>query len=231
MTLLSVAQAVAKKVGISVPDSLASSTTREHVELLETINEMAQRIAEVHNWEVLNVQETITGDGTTESHNLPSDYDRMLVKSQLWSSSLETPLSQIFDRDEWLGLDVQSYDYVINAWIKYGGQIHIKPALASGVTAKYFYTSNLIVSPNTGSNKTEFTADDDTFRLDERLLKLGTIWQWRENKGLPYAEDMATFETTKSRLINQDKGSRLLRVGRVRYPRDTEIAYPQAINS
>ena len=36
-------------------------------------------------------------------------------------------------------------------------------------------------------------ADGDSFVLDERLLKLGMIWQWKANKGSPYAEDMATY--------------------------------------
>ena len=231
MTALSVAKEVAKKVGIAVPDALASSTDREHVELLSVMNEMAERIARGHDWQIFNTIATITGDGTTEAHELPSDYDRMLVKSQVWSSSLETPLSPISSRDRWLQLDIQSFDFVINAWIIYGGQMHIKPALASGVTAKYFYQSNLIISPSSGSNKVAFTADDDTFRLDEQLLKLGVIWQWRENKGLPYAEDMANYEELKARLVARDKGSRMLRVGRVRYPVDVNIAYPQVITS
>ena len=29
--------------------------------------------------------------------------------------------------------------------------------------------------------------------IDERLLKLGMIWQWKANKGSPYAEDMGTY--------------------------------------
>ena len=36
-------------------------------------------------------------------------------------------------------------------------------------------------------------ADGDTFVLDERLLRLGMIWQWKAQKGSPYAEDMGTY--------------------------------------
>jgi len=229
MTLLSVATEVAKKVGLNVPDVVATSTDREMVEMLSVINEMAQRIARGHDWQKLSAIATVTGDGSTEDFALPTDFDRQLVKSQIWSSSLETPLSHISDLDRWLGLDVQSYDYVINAWIIYGGELHIKPALASAVTGKYFYQSNLIVAPSAGDNKAEFDADTDTFRLDEQLLKLGVIWQWRENKGLPYAEDMANYEELKERLVARDKGSRMIRVGKVRLPNDVTVAYPQVI--
>jgi len=230
MTLLSVAREVAAKIGMEIPAVVASSTEREHIELLSVFNEMAQRIARGHDWQKLSTIATVTGDGSTEDFSLPTDYDRMLVKSQVWSSSLETPLSHISDLDKWLGFEVQSFDFVINAWTVYGDLFRIKPALAAGVTAKYFYQSNLIIAPDTGDNKALFTADTDTFRLDEQLLKLGVIWQWRENKGLPYAEDMANFEELKERLVARDKGSRILRVGRVRLPNDVTVAYPQAIN-
>lgn len=229
MTILSVIQAVAPVVGVAVPSAVVTSTDREHVELTALANEMAERISKAHEWQLFNTLATYTGDGSMEDFSLPADYDRMLTKAQLWSSSLETPLSAITDRDRWLGLDIQSFDFVVNAWIIYGGQMHIKPAMASGVTAKHWYQSNLIIAPVAGDNKTEFTADTDVFRLPERLLKLGMIWQWKANKGLAYAEDMETYEVEKEKLIARDKGSRMVRVGSARMPKGVKTAYPQAI--
>jgi len=229
MTILSTIQGVCKVVGLTVPTEALASTERAHVELVALANEMADRIAQGHDWQSLKVLATITGDGSTESHSLPSDYIRMLKKAQVWSSSLETPLTPISDTDEWLGLDIQAFDFVINAWTIYGDQIHIKPALASAVTAKYFYVTNQIVTASDSSTKTTFTADDDTFRLSERLLTLGMIWQWRAHKGLPYQEDMETFEALKETLISDDKGSRMVRLGKVRLPGDLTTSYPQSI--
>lgn len=229
MTILSAIQNVCKVVGLDVPSAAVASTTREHVELIALANEMADRIAQSHDWQGLKSLATITGDGVTQSHSLPADYARMLKKAQLWSSSLETPLTPVPDTDEWLGLDIQSFDFIINAWTLFGDQIHIKPALGSTVTAKYFYISNGIVASGDGTNKPGFTADDDVFRLSERLLTLGMIWQWRANKGLPYHEDMQTFETLKEALVGQDKGSRMMRLGKVRLPGDLTTAYPQSV--
>lgn len=229
MTILSAIQGVCKVVGLDVPTAVLASTTREHVELVALANEMADRIAQGHDWQALKSLATITGDGSNEDHSLPTDYARMLKKAQVWSSSLETPLSPIPDTDEWLGLDIQSFDFVVNAWTIYGDQIHIKPALASAVTAKYFYISNLIVTASGGSTKTTFTADDDTFRLSERLLTLGMIWQWKAHKGLAYSEDMETFEALKETLVSDDKGSRMVRLGKVRLPGDLTTSYPQSV--
>ena len=101
--------------------------------------------------------------------------------------------------------------------------------MATGVTAKYFYQSNLVVSPAAGDNKATFTGDDDTFRIDEQLLKLGTTWLWKSNHGQPYAEDMADYEELKDRLVSRDKGSRQIRVGKIRMPDDVTLAYPRAL--
>jgi len=230
MTMLSVFQDVCKVIGLTVPTSVYGSTDRRHLELGALANQLARRIAIAHDWQVLKGIATVTGDGATEDFALPSDYERMLVKSQVWSSSLETPLTPITDADRWLGLDVQSFDFVINAWIIYGGQIHIKPALANAVTGKFFYQSNLIVTDADTTTKTQFDADTDVFRLDEQLLTLALIWQWREMKGLPYAEDLANYEILQAQLITRDKGSRTIRVGKVRLPLDVKTAYPQAIS-
>lgn len=229
MSILTIAQEVAKRCGLAVPTSFVSGTDRVSVELVSVINDAAQEIAEGYDWQILRNVATITGDGSTEAFDLPSDYDRMLVKSQLWSSSLETPLTPIPDHDRWLGLDVQSFDFVINAWTLYGGQIRIKPELATGVTVQYFYVSDKIYADSGGTAKSTFNADGDTFRIDERLLELMAIWRWKASKGQMYAEEMQDAERRKERLIARDKGSRELKIGRVRTPHDATIAYPTSI--
>lgn len=229
MTILSVVQEVCPVIGLSVPVALFTSTDGDLIQLRNVANEMAQRIAATHDWQLLKRINTHTGDGSTEDFDLPGDYDRMTKDSQVWSSSLETPLSHIPSTNEWLGLDVQSFDFVINAWTIYGGQIHIKPALASAVTAKYFYQSNLLVSPASGADKALFTADDDTYRLSERVLKLGIIWEWCEQKGMPYPEKMETYEDARAKAAGNDKGATVIAVGRPRLSRGVTVAYPQSI--
>lgn len=229
MTILSVIQEACKAVGLDVPDAVASATDRRYVEMLSVANEMAERIAGGADWQALSTIGTFTGDGSATEFDLPSNYDRMPAKAQMWSSSLSAPLSHIEGLDRWLGLDVQSFDFVVHAWTIYGGKVHIKPALATGVTAKFFYISNGFVVPASGANKSAFTADEDTFILDERLLKLGIIWRWKERKGLDYAESMADYEEALQRRVAKDKGSSVLRLGRVRLPSDVRIAYPVPI--
>jgi len=230
MTVLAAIQGAAAVIGIEVPTAVYSEVDREMVELQHLCNEMATRIYKEHDWELLKTLETITGDGSTLTWSLPSDYGRQVKDMNLWSSRIETPLTHIVSTDKWLELDVQAYQYVIGVWQKIGGVISIKPATLSTETVKYYYISNLIVSPSgAGSDKVAFTDDTDTFRLDERLLKLGMIWQWRANKGLPYGEDMENYENALGQLINEDKGSRILVVGARRRIRGVNVSYPESI--
>lgn len=231
MTVLSVVADACKVIGVDVPTGLLASTDREHVELAAIAQEMAERIARGHQWQLLSRIHTITGDGTTEDWDLPSDYDRMPVKAQLWSSSLASSLTPIPDIDRWLGLDVRDNNAVLNAWTIYGGQMHIKPALSSGVTVKFFYQSDLIVAPAAGSNKTAFTLDTDTFRLDEQLFKLAVIWRWKEAKGQSYAEWLDDYEELKERLVSRDRGSHVIRIGQRRIPSGVTMAYPWALDT
>lgn len=229
MTILDIIKEVAPVIGVDVPTVVMTSNVREHVELKALANEMAERIGKAHEWQALKVIATYTGDGVIEDFDLPADYDRMLKKAKVWSSTITQPLSHVADSDDWLGLDVQNIDLVFGAWTIYGNQIHIKTALANGATAKHWYMSNLVVSPDAGADKAAFSADDDTFRLSARLLKLGMIWQWKANKGLAYGEDMATYEELKEKLISDDKGARRIVVGTQRTPRNVDQAYPFAV--
>jgi hypothetical protein len=233
MTALSVVQDASLYLGITKPTQVFGASGRNELELAEMLNEAAQQIFKAHDWQLLTTivagADIPTGDGSTEDFALPSDYDRMDDSTEVWSSSLETPLAHIVDRNVWLGIDIRSFDIVINAWTLYGDQIHIKPALGTGVTAKYWYVSNLIVDPATGDNKAAFDTDTDVFRLDERALKLGLIWNWKKSKGLSYQEEMNEYNFLMQDLISRDKGSRTIRIGKPRISSGARVAYPQTI--
>lgn len=224
MSLLTVTRDVCLKIGLNQPTSFVGETDRELVELLSCIQDTAQMIFKAHDWQALKLIATYTGNGVQEDFDLPADYDRMLKKAKVWSSSISSPLSQVFDADEWLGLDVQNTDMVFGAWILYGDQMHIKAAMATGVTAKHWYMSNLIVK-NASDTKAEFSSDNDVFRLSERLLTKGAIYRWKLEKGQPYAEQMEEYEELKEKLISDDKGSRKIS-GMERRPRDFDYPFP-----
>jgi len=229
MTALSVVQAVCPFIGVDVPSAVFSSTTREHVELKAVANDVADMIAKAHPWQLLTTLKTHTGDGSTEDFDLPDDYDWMPDSNQVWTSDNNQPLCKVMDVNAWLGQIVRDFDPVPGNWIIYGDQIHIRAALGSGITAKYFYQSNLYVDPVSGSNTSTFSLDTDTFRLSERLLKLGVIYRWKQLKSQPYTQEMDDFENLKEKLIARDKGATILKQGAMRMPKGAVVAYPGSV--
>lgn len=231
MAILDVIQDACTVIGLTVPTAVFSQSDRELVELKSLANEMAQRIAfDGRDWTKLKVLGTLTGDGTAQSFDLPGDYKRMLKKAALWpSASPYAPFTHYPDSDQWLGITVQNFQNLVGAWTMIGEQVLIKPAIPNLATAQFYYLTNKIIRDKDGVAKVSFTADDDVFRLDERVLKLGMIWQWKANKGRAYAEDMATYEDALAVSAGADKGSNILAVGRRRSSIDANIAYPGVI--
>jgi hypothetical protein len=79
-----------------------------------------------------------------------------------------------------------------------------------GEVAQFNYLNRYCVRLNSGGANDTFLNDADAFVLDERLLKLGMVWQWKANKGSPYAEDMATFMDAVARASGADKPSPII---------------------
>lgn len=235
MTVLSVVNDACVEA-LSIPrfDALFTGglDRRHEQEMKAVVQAAATYIARDYDWPALKKLETITGTGAADDFALPADYGRMLVKSQLWSSSLDAPLRHVTSDDEWLGLLTLGEFSTYGSWILYANRIHIRPTLASGVTVKYFYITERVVDlQGAGSYSLTFANDTDTFRLDETLLKLAIIWQYKASKGLQYAEDLATYEREKERLVTRAKGSRILRIGNTRLPAEVELAYPFSVGT
>lgn len=225
MTVLSACQTAAPVIGLQVPSQVFGSTQRELVELAAVANEMGRRIAEDHDWRALRKLATYTGTGSQEAFNLPPDYDRMLLDGHLIADSGRA-LYPVSNLDQWLVDEALAAGLPDGAWTMYGGQIHIRPPVADGATVRHWYVGREIIRSDQGDPKTRFTQDEDEFFLGDRILSLGLIWQWRANKGLPYAEDMQNYEDCKAQLIGRDGGRSIIRSGRRAFPSGATYPYP-----
>lgn len=232
MTVLSTIADIATVIGLDVPLAVFSSTEREHVELQSLANRTAKAMAKHYDWQALKTLGTFTGDGTTEDFAYPDGYWRMLNDAQLWTTAQPyRALQHVTSTNTWRGIIVSGLTVSVGQWTIYGSQFHIRPAMATGDTATFYYITQYIVDPVSGSNKVAFTLDTDSFLLDEEVLGLGMIWRWKANKGLPYAEAMTDYEIALADAVGRDKGSKIITIGTQRMPGggDADIAYPGTI--
>lgn len=253
MNVLGVIQRVTKFVGMQVPEAVFSSTERGPVEFGALANQVAETIATDHDWQRLRRLATLTGDGVTTAFQMPHDYTRIPEGTSV--RSVRGPLQHVLDHDMWLDWELRAYyPSVYGAWTMLGDRMEIRPVLAAGEVVKFWYQSDRIVRSNgTAGNsafpynlpfeladsdeygyaRTSFTSDDDFYQLPWRLLELGIIWQWRSNKGLPYAEDMQAFEMEKARLIRRERGPRgpIVVGGSSYYGDEVDLAYPYTLRA
>ena len=229
MTITSVVKDVCAAVGVAIPQSLFTNITgnRTMTEMLSLANEMAQRIAyDTRDWNKLRKVQTMVGDGVAESFALPVDYKRMLLTSKVWkSTSFMHSVRFVPDLDEWLNRRQQNNTSAYGEWTIIGDRLFINPVMGSIVTAYFGYLHKNCVALNSGGLGDAFVNDGDRFVLDERLLKLGMIWQWKAQKGSPYAEDMATYSDALASLAGRDSPAPIY-VDRLPVIAGNNIAYP-----
>ena len=224
MSLLSVAKDVCAAVGVAYPTSVFSgiSDSRTMQEMLAVANEIAQRVAyDTRDWTRLRAVANHVGDGAvvppatvmtgTTAFTLPANYKRMLLTSNVWRTNYShSPMKFISDTDEWLNRRARNSEDGGGEWTLLGGQIHTYPILPAGHTIYYAYVDKNCIelrAPNGAYNGPgdTFLSDTDTYALDERLLKLGMIWEWKSRHGSPYAEDMGTYPDAIMNSMGRDQ--------------------------
>jgi len=208
MSLLSVVQDVCAVVGVAQPTTVFTnlSGNRTMQEMVALANEMAQRISyDTRDWTRLKLTATYLGDGSTQAFPVPADYKRMLLNSNVWlSTNAIQPMRFILDADEWMNRRALNYLSPWGEWTMMGGNILIVPTMAAGVNAYHAYLQKNCISLTSGGFGDRFIADTDSFVLDERVLRLGMVWQWKAQKGSPYQEDLGTYGDALTNAMGHD---------------------------
>jgi hypothetical protein len=234
MTLLSVVKDVCMPIGVLQPTSVFSSigNNRTMQEIASLATEMAQRIAyDTRDWTKLKKTCVFTGDGVATAFNLPANFKRMLLTANVWrSTSALQPMQFIPDTDEWIQRRALNRFSAFGEWTIIGGQMLIWPVMGTGVTATFAYMDKNCISLASSGVGDSFVADGDGFLLDERVLKLGMIWQWKANKGSAYAEDMGTYGDALTIAMGHDSPSPII-IGHKPASAGTytNIAYPYPV--
>ncbi len=199
MTLLTIAQGLARNVGMQSPTSVVGSTMREWQEALQFANETGEELARRVDWGALNATTTLTGDGTNLTYTLPAGFFRLNrgVAVRVGTTPVR-PLS----RAEWGTLTpVQGTP---RYFLLEGNEITLFPFLANAATATVFYQTDRWTSAGSAA----FTADDQWSLIDEDLFLKGLIARWRRQKGMPYQDEEAEYEAALQDFANFDDRSR-----------------------
>ena len=229
MAILSAIKSAILRVSGTSVDEVFASTDQICMEMADLANELGEEIAKSNDWQALVSRHTIVADGVTAEYPMPSDYDRWVTASRLHDDqSWFWFYWHVPTMDQWIDLSNGALVWPTpGAWIMFGNVMRFHPVPGAGRTATFPYISKNFARDADGSVKAAFTADTDEFILPERLLRLGLIWKWRQQKRLEYAEDLATYELALAQEQSRDKGARtILETRQVRRVLGATAAYP-----
>lgn len=210
MAILAAMQSACVRLLGQKPSAIFGASDTFALEIADLVNEVATDIAKYQDWQGLTKFATIVADGSTTTFDLPADYDRMVKTAKMKeATSWFWGFSRVANLSDFATLTTAGLGPVPGVWALYGDQIHFTPAPTQNAT--YPYVSNAYaIDAGTQSRKAAFDKDTDTFVLPERLLTLGLIYKWRENKGLATSDGDAYYEAL-NKAGSDDKGARVYR--------------------
>jgi hypothetical protein len=213
-TVVDVLNRIARHCSIQAPSSWITATDDEYVEirddfLRETVDDLLDRV----DWpQPIGAQVTITGTGLA-TYALPADFRRLQRNPySVYDENLDAPGIPVTTDGDWVelldsgiaGADrffrIKGYD---GNW-----SIEFESAPDTGNEIILSYVSNNWKATAGGVLGDMLTAADDVLTLPARLVEVGTIWRWRERKGLPFQDKYTEFNVLLSRYLNDVRGNR-----------------------
>jgi len=219
MTCLTIVQRVCKRVGLDAPSSAVGSTERQILQILELSNESGQELARRYPWQAILGVGNFTTVATESQGSISTiapglDY---IINDTIWNRTLRRPVYGPKTPQNW----EQQKAFAINGpWSGYrliGDTLAMYPVPTAGQDCYFEYISKNWVTTYTASTDDEWTNDADTSKLDENLIVLDTIWRWKQQRGLDYAEDFAKAERLYLDLANRDGGKDWISLSNTRY--------------
>ena len=202
---------IARHCSIQAPSSWITATADEYLEirddfLRECVDDLLDRV----DWpQPVGAQITISGTGAA-TYALPADFRRLQRNPySVFDETLDAPGIPISTDGDWVelldsgiaGADrfyrIKGYD---GAW-----SIEFESPPTSDIILSYVSNNWMAAGGVPGKM---FTSATDVLILPDRLVEVGTIWRWRERKGLPFADKYQEFNMLLGRYLNDVRGLR-----------------------
>lgn len=193
------------------PSVFFGSSGTFEIEICDLINEVARDILASHDWQGLTKVHTLTANGGG-AFPKPSDYDRMVLVADMQRTEWLWGYYHAADINEFMAIQDSGFHGFPGAWVLVGDEFTFSPTPSGDAKFAYISKEYAVDSPGV-SRKSAFDADTDSFVLPERLLTLGLVWRWREQKKLDFTGDQEAFAKALSEEAGKDKGSRVIRKG------------------
>lgn len=213
MSLLTIIQNVAPRIGIQTPSYVYGNQDLMVQRLLGIANEEGRELSKRYDWQALKNVATFTTVATTSQGSLTtlagSDFDH-IINETFWNRTQRRPVFGPLTDQQWEQLTAQQINGPWNQFRIIGGQIWFIPIPQAGQTCAFEWVSKNWVSTSVGGTSSTWTNDADTGRIDEVLMEFGVVWRWKQMQSFDYAEDFNKYERLVEDGMARDGGKPIL---------------------
>lgn len=221
MTLLTICQDAADRIGIVRPTSVIGSSDQQVLRLLGHAKKGGKSLMQRVDWKVLTTEKTFTGTAAAaQTGAIPSDFDRMIDET-LFNRTRKRRVDGPIDAEQWQYTQAVVATTLIESFRIRGTSLLITPTPAGTETYAYEYISKNWCASSGGTGQATWAADTDVGVLDEELLTRDLVWRFKQGQGFSYDEDFRDCELYLAQAAARDGGKPRLNAGSrvVRGPR------------
>lgn len=217
MTVLTICQDALKEIGgFEVPDTFIGNNNETAVSALAVFIREGKRLTAKYDWQELIVEKTETTVANDNSYDRPDDFKKMVNETQ-WDRTNNLEMNGPVNPAMWqfFKSSVTGESGTINRWFRMRGNqllIHPTPTVTGDTLVYEYYSKNWITKQADSTTVATPAADNDTPRLDEDLLTLGTKWRFLKSKGISWEAEYREYEDLLHSLRAQNGGNARLRL-------------------
>ncbi len=214
MSLLTIIEKAADRIGIVRPGSVIGSTDQQTLRLLGYAQQEGEELARKYDWQKLTREVTFESTATTVQTSatltvIPDDFDRF-KPGTFYNRTEKREVYGPLSAEEWQYSASVVTRVFVEAFRLRGDQLLMTPGDTSGDVMAFEYQSSKWVTQANGTATAAWTSDNDTSVLREELITLGVIWRFKAAQGFDYAEEFRNYETQCANDFMRDGGRRQL---------------------
>ena len=221
-TVLDITNAALQELGLPKVLTIMSETgDRTSFQLAGLLSSLGAQLVKVHDWQFLEKNLELVGDGTTNQFNLPDDFGRQVNQTQ-WASKDRRPMAGPVTPQGWSWIqhgivsDLAHYRYRI-----LGNKVVVHPTPAAGEKFYMYYISNKwLVNEPVGFPavfRSSIEQDDDTPLFDFNLMVAGAKYRIWAAKGMDTTALLQEFNYMLSAEKGQTQGASVISLDRRPY--------------
>lgn len=209
MSLLTLIQGATRRIGINAPSYIVGNTDDEIIQLLNLANEEGEELADRYRWQNLIYEGSFTTVATASQGAItaaaPENY-QYILNDTIWNRDQQRPVLGPLAPRDWQMMQASPVSGPYDQFRIVRNTIYFDPTPTAGQSCYFEYVTGNWCEDSSGTGQSEWQADDDVGRLDEKIMRMGLIWRWKQVKGFAYAEDFNKYEARVANAMARDGG-------------------------